>query len=242
MSVVTYGEMSGDVKTSKLFSGDVLTWSEEDYFGASSEHMPTSPDTVCFENHLLVPDLHEHNVWSFDSDFFGDKTFGEHETVKFFEQMQTMDKKHSTNFSVENIEVNPVTISTVVAVTPINKLKVNKKRSKANSSDSEDSASETRSKKAKASPKLPRSRLPTSAFRGVSRCTKDGRWQARIRVSKEVVYLGRFPTEEQAARRYDEAARLHHGKAAMLNFVTPDDLVMGRKSVFSEKNATVQEE
>jgi hypothetical protein len=30
--------------------------------------------------------------------------------------------------------------------------------------------------------------------------------------------------EEDAARKYDEAAREHHGEKAVLNFVTDDDL------------------
>lgn len=79
-----------------------------------------------------------------------------------------------------------------------------------------------------------RSRKSSSTFRGVSLCTKDSRWQARIRIKKEVVYLGRFETEEAAARRYDEAARLHHGDKALINFITNDDRVLGRRSVFEQ--------
>lgn len=75
----------------------------------------------------------------------------------------------------------------------------------------------------------PRSRMPSSAYRGVSKCSKDGRWQARIRVKRHVTYLGRFVREEDAARRYDEAAREHHGDKAVLNFTTPLDLQVGRK-------------
>ena len=77
-----------------------------------------------------------------------------------------------------------------------------------------------------------RSKLQTSKFRGVSRCTKDGRWQARIRVKSGVTYLGRFANEEDAARRYDEAARVCHGKMAVLNFCTPEDRAAGLKGVF----------
>ncbi|KAH9260710.1 hypothetical protein BASA81_001177 [Batrachochytrium salamandrivorans] len=84
-----------------------------------------------------------------------------------------------------------------------------------------------------------RSRTSSSAYRGVSRCTKDGRWQARIRIQKEVVYLGRYPTEELAAKRYDEAARLNHGRQAVLNFITPEDLLGGCKSVFSSSSASL---
>jgi len=75
-----------------------------------------------------------------------------------------------------------------------------------------------------------RSRRPSSMFRGVSRCSKDGRWQARIRVSKSVTYLGRFATEEEAARRYDVAAREHHGDKAILNFPGAADITRGLKT------------
>jgi hypothetical protein len=79
-----------------------------------------------------------------------------------------------------------------------------------------------------------RSRKSSSTYRGVSLCTKDSRWQARIRIRKEVVYLGRFETEEAAARRYDEAAREHHGEKALINFITDEDRALGRKCVFEQ--------
>ena len=79
-----------------------------------------------------------------------------------------------------------------------------------------------------------RSRKSSSTYRGVSLCTKDSRWQARIRIRKEVVYLGRFETEEAAARKYDDAAREHHGDKALINFITPEDRACGRKCVFEQ--------
>jgi len=75
-----------------------------------------------------------------------------------------------------------------------------------------------------------RSKTQTSKFRGVSKCSKDGRWQARIRVKSGVKYLGRFKTEEEAAVRYDEAARIMHA-SAVLNFPNGDDLAKGRRAV-----------
>ncbi|KAH9253218.1 hypothetical protein BASA81_008900 [Batrachochytrium salamandrivorans] len=88
----------------------------------------------------------------------------------------------------------------------------------------------------------PRSRMPSSAYRGVSKCSKDGRWQARIRVKRHVTYLGRFVKEEDAARRYDEAAREHHGDKAVLNFTTPQDLQVGRKQALGVDDLPVDGE
>jgi len=64
----------------------------------------------------------------------------------------------------------------------------------------------------------PRSRRKSSSYRGVSRCAKDGAYQARIRIGKTVKYLGRFKTEHEAAAHYDEAAKVYHGDRAVLNF------------------------
>lgn len=58
-----------------------------------------------------------------------------------------------------------------------------------------------------------------SAFCGVS--YTQGRWVAGITAGGRRIYLGRFPTEEEAARAYDAAAREHHGEFARLNFPNP---------------------
>lgn len=64
-----------------------------------------------------------------------------------------------------------------------------------------------------------------SRFKGVSRDPSENRttpWRARITVAPgRQVLLGRFQTEEGAARAYDRAAIEHHGQFARLNF--PDD-------------------
>ena len=67
-------------------------------------------------------------------------------------------------------------------------------------------------------PKKKRSRQQSSKYRGVSRCKKDGRFQARIRVGSSVKYLGRFKTELEAAMCYDVAAVHYHGSKAVPNF------------------------
>lgn len=40
---------------------------------------------------------------------------------------------------------------------------------------------------------------------------------AEIRVNGKSLRIGRFATEQEAARAYNEAARLHHGEFAVLN-------------------------
>ena len=37
-------------------------------------------------------------------------------------------------------------------------------------------------------------------------CGRDRKWQARIRTAGRLIYLGRYPTEPEAARAYDDAA------------------------------------
>jgi hypothetical protein len=74
--------------------------------------------------------------------------------------------------------------------------------------------------------------LSTSCYLGVSKCTKEERWQARIRIKNAIKYLGRFKKEEEAAMRYDQAARLYHGNRATLNFPTDEDISLGRKSAY----------
>ncbi len=73
--------------------------------------------------------------------------------------------------------------------------------------------------KPRASPVKKTTRMQTSAFRGVSCCGKDRKWQVRIRDGTRVHYLGRYPTEIDAAFMYDVASREYKGESAPTNFV-----------------------
>lgn len=58
----------------------------------------------------------------------------------------------------------------------------------------------------------------TSRFRGVSWDAARGKWTAGIGIDGKRVGLGRFETEEDAARIYDAAAARQFGEFAKLNF------------------------
>lgn len=57
-----------------------------------------------------------------------------------------------------------------------------------------------------------------SRFKGVSR-TESGRWASEIWVNSKKHYLGRYDTEEDAARAYNRVAEKYHGEFAKLNEV-----------------------
>lgn len=58
----------------------------------------------------------------------------------------------------------------------------------------------------------------TSQYLGVDFQPTRNRWRARIRLDGKDKHLGRFINEEDAARAYDEAAKIHHKEFANLNF------------------------
>lgn len=63
----------------------------------------------------------------------------------------------------------------------------------------------------------------TSKYKGVykekCRGQKGGKvWRAALKSCGKRLYLGRFHTEEEAARAYDEVAKKHYGEFAYLNF------------------------
>ncbi len=61
-------------------------------------------------------------------------------------------------------------------------------------------------------------RNTSSRFKGVYFCKQTGRWAAGIKAGARKLRLGRFPTELDAARAYDAAAKEHFGEHACLNF------------------------
>ena len=64
------------------------------------------------------------------------------------------------------------------------------------------------------------SRRKRSRYKGVAfiKRSKVNPWSAQIMVNYAPNYLGVFPTEEAAARRYDEEAKRIYGEFAALNF------------------------
>lgn len=56
-----------------------------------------------------------------------------------------------------------------------------------------------------------------TGFRGVTR--DHDCFHARLRWEKKHVWLGSYPTKEEAARAYDEGAKRYYGEFAVLNFL-----------------------
>jgi hypothetical protein len=58
----------------------------------------------------------------------------------------------------------------------------------------------------------------TSTFKGVHFAKSCNKWMAHIGVNGTRTYLGIFSSKKEAAHAYDEAAKIHHGEFACLNF------------------------
>jgi uncharacterized protein (UPF0210 family) len=61
----------------------------------------------------------------------------------------------------------------------------------------------------------------SSKYRGVSFHIKIRKWRAEIRYNGIRRHLGYFENEDDAAKAYDQAAKIYHGEFAVLNF--PDE-------------------
>jgi hypothetical protein len=61
-------------------------------------------------------------------------------------------------------------------------------------------------------------RTNTSGFRGVSWRSDTGMWLACIWIHGRNRHIGRFTIKEDAARAYDQAAKVYFGEFAYLNF------------------------
>ena len=61
----------------------------------------------------------------------------------------------------------------------------------------------------------------TSKYKCVYWHEKRQRWIAKMQANNKYIWIGTYNNEEDAARAYNEAARLHHGEFASLNDV-PD--------------------
>jgi hypothetical protein len=75
----------------------------------------------------------------------------------------------------------------------------------------------------------------SSQYRGVSWDKSKSKWAAAISAQGRNISIGRFTSEETAARAYDAAARKYHGEEAFQNF--PGEMVEVRKDPRSNKTS-----
>lgn len=59
----------------------------------------------------------------------------------------------------------------------------------------------------------------TAPYKGIEQDRTTGRWYAHIKVHGKRIYLGVFDEPVEAARAYDQAARVHFGEYAYTNDV-----------------------
>lgn len=58
----------------------------------------------------------------------------------------------------------------------------------------------------------------SSKFLGVAYRSSNNKFRAAIYTGEKDLYIGQFESEEEAARAYDEQAKIYHGEFANLNF------------------------
>jgi len=56
-------------------------------------------------------------------------------------------------------------------------------------------------------------------YKGVSFCKQTKKWRASITDGKNQYTIGRYSSQEEAARAYDKEAKRFQGEFAFLNFV-----------------------
>ena len=61
----------------------------------------------------------------------------------------------------------------------------------------------------------------TSRFKGVSFCPQQRKWKAAIQYNKKYRFIGRYDTEEAAAKAWNEAAKLVGMAKEALNLLSP---------------------
>lgn len=67
-------------------------------------------------------------------------------------------------------------------------------------------------------------RNSSSSYLGVSWCRERNKWYCQIEHNYRNIHIGRFDSEEEAARAYDEVALRLRGEFANLNFPIREDL------------------
>lgn len=65
----------------------------------------------------------------------------------------------------------------------------------------------------------------SSIYKGVTYIKRTGKWRAQIMVNRKNIALGEYDEEIEAAKAYDEGAKLYHKDFARLNF--PDERCNG---------------
>lgn len=58
----------------------------------------------------------------------------------------------------------------------------------------------------------------SSGYKGVWYDKRDNKWRVSIQINKKRYHIGGFDDLIDAAKAYDEAAKIYHGKFAKLNF------------------------
>jgi len=80
----------------------------------------------------------------------------------------------------------------------------------------------------------------SSQYRGVSFDRKRKYWNVQVVLEGKYVFFGRYKSEIEAAKAYDEAARKYHGEFARLNFPESADSVQRAAYRTESKDARPQ--